>query len=205
MTLLPKLSGCKAPGSRPLSSPRFLFIGCLLFYLFFALAGCTRQPDRTPAVKRFVEQTRQDFQILEKRLAPVLDRNVRDRRVDEVVAGFFGDAGALAGRNNLGIAVLDAQMNYIAGRVLSEDRSGPEPIQTGLKDFSYLGDIFETARSGIAQQALYFKGRPILTACSAIGAGGDPAAYVCLFYDAQSLSRQFGIDKQTFVEIDFSR
>jgi hypothetical protein len=156
-------------------------------------------------VSRFVEQTRQDFHTLEKRLAPVLNRGGEGREVDEVVTGFFSDAGSMAGRENLGIAVLDGRMNYIAGRVLSEDRSGPEPIKTGLNDFSYLGDIFETARTEIAHRTLYFKGRQILTACSTIEAGGAPAAYICLFYDAGPFSRQFGFGKETFARIDFSR
>jgi hypothetical protein len=164
-----------------------------------------QEPPRSPAVNRFVKQTRQDFQTLEKRLAPVLDPDVRPRKVDEVVAGFLRNAATLAGRDNLGIAVLDGRMNYIAGRVLSEDRSGPEPIRTGLNDFSYLGDIFETARTKIAHRTLYFKGRQILTACSAIEAGGAPAAYICLFYDAESFSRQFDFGKKTFARIDFSR
>ena len=182
-----------------------LLCASLLVFVLLAAGGCGGKPPENPDVKKFVEQTRRDFSRLDTRLAPLLGQTSPRRKVERALERFFSDAGALEGRSNLGIAVLDRDFNYIAGRKISENRSGPEQIQTRLTDFSYLEDLFESARSGIALRPLYFQDREILTACSTLGEDDPPGGYACLFYDAAAFARMWGFGKEAFVEIDFSR
>jgi hypothetical protein len=183
----------------------FLLLAGLLVVVLLAGEGCGDKPLENPNVKKFVEQTRRDFHRLDTRLAPLLGQALPRRKVDRALERFFNDPGALEGRKNLGIAVLDRNVTYLAGRKISENRSGPEPIQTRLTDFSYLGDLFESARSGITHRPLYFQDREIFTACSTIGGDDPPEGYACLFYDAAAFTRMWGFGKETFTQIDFSR
>ena len=182
-----------------------LLIGGYVFFLIFAFAGCPQKPEHDLEVKKFVELTRRDLQTLKNRLVPLLGQTDRSRKVDEAVRGFLNSADAMAGRSNLGIAVLDENMNYIAGRSISAEQPDTAPIQTSLRDFSYLNDLFHAAGDGIAHRPLYYQGREIFTVCSAIRSGEEASAYVCLFYDAEKFRRVFGFGKKVFAGVDFSR
>ncbi len=200
------LSFGKTSGKLLQASIHRLFIGGFLLTLFFALPGCTQNPENhLVEVKHFVDLTRRDFQTLGKRLAPLLVQTDRSEKVDEAIREFFSDAEDLAGRPNLGIAVLDGRMNYIAGRSISTDHPDAAPIQTSLRDFSYLKDLFNAAGEGIAHQSLYYQNREIFTVCSTIGSGEKTDAYICLFYDAKMFRKVFGFGKPVFARIDFSR
>ncbi len=175
----------------------------ILLAMLIAMAGCGQKQTGNPRVEKFVHQTRTDFVRLKRLLAPALARADRRRAVDEAVAEFLADAKARAGRTEIGIAVLDGAMNYIAGREWSRGETAAEPVSTSLSDFSYLEDLFRAARTGIAARALYFRGREILTVCSAVGSAENPRAFVCIFYDAEKFARKWEFGKKTFVKIDF--
>jgi hypothetical protein len=201
---LSTLSSCKQSGVPAPPSIHRLFIAGIVFSVFIALAACTQKPEPTLEVKQFVELTRRDFQTLEKRLSPLLVQTDPGQKVDEAVKKFLSDPETMAGRPNLGIAVLDGDMNYIAGRSVSAKQPDAAPIRTSLSDFSYLKDLFKAAGKGIAQQPLYYQNREIFTVCSAIRAGEKADAFVCLFYDAKSFRRMFGFGEQVLAGIDFS-
>lgn len=186
------------------SKGQFVCKSVLTVLLLLALAGCGQEKASGPGVERFVDQTRKDFTHLTERLAPALASKQPALRTDAVLAGFLTDEGAMGGRSTLGIAVLNAQMNFIAGRLLSADAGRPRPIQIGLNDFSYLADLFKTADRRITPETLYFKGNQIFTVCRMIDADRTKA-FVCLFYDAAAFVRKWGFDQETFEKIDFGR
>lgn len=151
----------------------------------------------------FRTAVKSDFSLIEERLIDALAGDTSTVRIDRAIRRAFV-ALADRGRHGTGLAVLDGEMNYVAGRVMEDASPEGKPLDTALTDFSYLKSAFKGIESGrIVGTPLYYPHRKILAICKPIAAGMTRGT-ACLFYDAAGLAETWGIGEDEFARIDFN-
>jgi hypothetical protein len=171
--------------------------------LAWVAAACTAPPPLSRNAVAFRDAVRSDFSLIEENLVGALAGDAPGLRVDRAIRQAFG-ALAERGRRGTGLAVLDGEMNYVAGRVMGDADPEGKPLETALTDFSYLKSAFKGIESGqMVGTPLYYPKRKILAICKPLTAGGIRGT-VCLFYDAAGFSKTWGIGEEEFTRIDFN-
>lgn len=168
--------------------------------------SCSSDKPLRPEVQSFREQMLTDFNLLQSRLVPVLEKDKPVDAAADVIENFL-----LELKNNdrriFSIGLLDKSGEYLTGFVTDSKNTG-KLIKDKYKNmdfhsFKVVEKIINSER--ILQEQLYLQDSEILGIGFPIVKDGDFIGILCFTFKTHEFKKKWGISEKEFLKIDFGK
>ncbi len=177
-----------------------------LLSLSVLLSACTSNEPLRSEVQAFREQMLSDFNRLQSRLIPALEKDEPVTAAGEAIEKFLKELKD-NDRKIFGIGLLDTKGEYLTGFVVEDITTG-KLIKDKYKDmnfhsFKVVGQIVNSRK--IMQEQLFLQDARILAIGFPVVNKDELLGILCFTFKSHELGQKWSISEEEFLQIDFGK